>query len=382
MKPSSKANQPRPRFCVLGAGHGGQAMAADLALRGFPVHLYNRSPERLEPIKLQGGIELVHMQTSLETGRAGQAQFVPLEVVTTDMAQALEGVDILMVVVPANGHRFMAEKCAEHLQDGQIVVLNPGRTGGALEFVHILNQRGVKADVIVAEAQTFIHASRCTNPAQVTLYRTKNNVPVAALPAYRTPEVVQALRPAYPQFVPGDNVLKTSLNNIGAIFHPAIMIMNTGRIESTDGDFEYYVHGVTPSVAQLLEKLDAERVAVSEALGIRAMTAREWLYVAYDAVGRNLFEAMRRNLGYKGIKAPATIFHRYITEDVPMSLVPMASFGNMLGVPTPVIHSLIHIASALHGTDFWAHGRTVETLGLQGMSVREIRHFVLEGTRE
>jgi opine dehydrogenase len=31
------------RYTVIGAGHGGKAMASHLALMGFPVTLYNRA---------------------------------------------------------------------------------------------------------------------------------------------------------------------------------------------------------------------------------------------------------------------------------------------------------------------------------------------------
>lgn len=367
----------KPKFCVLGAGHGGTAMAAHLAHMGFEVSMYNRSNERIHAIRLTGGIELLSAAGEpLPTG------FVGINTVTSEIEEALEGVDILMVVVPATGHAFMAEKCAPHLRDGQIVVLHPGRTGGALEFHHILHEKGVTADVIVAEAQTLIYASRCVNPAQVTIFRVKNTIPVAAIPAYRTPEVVRALRIAFPQFVPGDNVMKTSMDNIGSIFHPAITVLNAARIESTRGDFEYYIEGVTPSVALVLEKLDAERVAVAEAMGFRAMTAREWLYIAYDVAGRNLFEAINSNPGYYGIKAPHTIYHRYITEDVPMSLCPVASMGDELSVPTPMTDNMVDLACALHETDYRKSGRNCEKLGLSGLGLKAMRRLILEGKVE
>ncbi len=358
-----------PRFCVLGAGHGGMAMAGHLALLGVEVSIYNRSEPRIAPIKLTGGIELSGAIEGF--GRVAMA--------TTEIEEAMTGADVLMVVVPANGHRFMAEKVAPHLVDGQIIVLNPGRTGGAFEFRHTLAQQGVTADVIVAEAQTLIYAARAINPAQVKVYGVKNTIPVAAIPGQRTVEALKVLRLVYPQFVPGDNVLKTSLDNIGAIFHPALMVLNAARIESTRGEFEFYMEGITPSVARILEVVDAERVAVAEALGIRAMTAREWLYVAYDAPGKTLFDAIRNNPGYEGITAPSIVDHRYIWEDVPMSLVPIASLGSLLGVETKTIHALIYLASLVNATDYWAEGRTVERMGLQGLSVREIKHLALEG---
>ena len=115
------------------------------------------------------------------------------------------------------------------------------------------------------------------------------------------------------------------------------------------------------------------------ALGIRAHTSREWLYLAYSAAGKDLYEAMHANAGYKGIKAPVTLNHRYITEDIPMSLVPLASIGEMLGVETPTIRSIVQLAGVLHGRDYWAEGRTVDKLGIEGMSVREIRILAVEG---
>ncbi|MBP8933265.1 MAG: NAD/NADP octopine/nopaline dehydrogenase family protein [Candidatus Atribacteria bacterium] len=357
-------------YAVLGAGHGGQALAGYLSLKGFKVNLYNRTPDRLNSIKLMGGIQV-----------EGEIQgFASLNLVTSSIEEAVKDVEIIMVVVPANGQRFMAENLVPFLKDGQIIVLNPGRTGGALECRQIFKERNVTAQVIISEAQTFLFASRINGPAQVKIFRIKNSIPVAAIPAYKTIEVVTALRKALPQFVPEDNVLKTSFNNIGAVFHPTLTILNAARIENTHGEFDYYIDGITPSVALILEAVDNERVKVAEALGIRAITAREWLYSAYDAYGRNLYEAMQNNPGYRGIQAPYTIYTRYITEDVPMSLVPISSFGKMLQIPTPTIDCMIHLANILHNRDYFAEGRTIEKLGLAGLSVKEIREMVVVET--
>lgn len=356
-----------PTFCVLGAGNGGTAMAGHLAITGCKVNLFNRSEERIKPMQTRGGIDV-----------DGEIKgFASMNLITTDPAHALDNVDVAMVVVPATAHRTMAETIAGHLKDGQIVVLNPGRTGGALEVAQIIRHRNPTVRAYVAEAQTLLYASRLTNPAQVYIFAIKNSVPLATLPAYDVVDILPVIRRALPQFVPGDNVLKTSLDNIGAVFHPAITVLNAGRIEDTHGDFEYYVEGVTPSVASVLEAIDRERVAVAGALGIRANTAREWLYLAYDAAGRTLIDAMRANPGYSGIKAPGTIQHRYISEDVPTSLVPIASIGEMLGVPTPTTRSIINLACTMHGVDYWAEGRTVKRLGIAGMSVKDIRFLVV-----
>lgn len=351
-----------PTFCILGAGHGGLAMAGHLALMGFRVNLFNRTEERIWAIQQRGGIEI-----------EGEVEgFGRLNLVSHRIEEAVEGADVIMVVVPATGHRFLAEVCAPCLKDGQIVVLNPGRTFGAIEFKQVLKERGSTAEVIVSEAQTLIYASRATNPGQAKIFRIKNSVPMACIPAYKIPDVLKIVRKAYPQFVPGTNVFRTSFDNIGAVFHPTITILNSGWIEDKI-DFEFYIQGASPSICRVLERIDAERVAVAAALGINSITAREWLYRAYDVTGKTLYEAMMANVGYRGILAPNTLNVRYITEDIPMSLVPLASLGDMLGVPTPTIKSVIHLASMIHDTDYWAEGRTVGRLGIDGLSVRELR---------
>ncbi|NPV12484.1 MAG: NAD(P)-binding domain-containing protein [Ignavibacteria bacterium] len=358
------SENPKPKFAVIGAGHGGLAMAGHLAIMGFEVNLYNRSEERLWGVKSTGGIRI-----ESDFGLEG---FGEIRIATTDMKEAIENVDIIMIVVPATAHRFIAEQMGPHLKDGQIIVLNPGRTFGALEFKQVLNSMNIKTDVILAETQTFIYASRAIGPGQAKIFRIKNSIPIASIRAHLIPEVLKKLRIAYPQFVPGDNIFKTSFDNIGAVFHPTLCILNAGWIEDVS-DFQFYVQGVTPSVAKVLEEVDSERVKVAEALGIRSLTAREWLYLAYSASGDTLYDAMMANPGYRGILAPKRLNMRYLTEDVPTSLVPIASVGKKLGVETPTINSLIHLASLLNQTDYWEIGRTVERLNIADLSLRELR---------
>jgi opine dehydrogenase len=359
------------RYTVIGAGHGGKAMAADLAVKGFTVRLYNRTAERINEIALRGGIELEYEDGGHRLGH--------IAVATSDMAEALDGADVIMVVLPASGHRDIARSCAPHLRDGQVVILNPGRTGGALEFRQILNREGCTADVVVAETGAFIFASRSTGPAQARIFRRKNAVPLAALPAVRTGHVLEIVCEAYPQFIPVPDVLHTSLDNMGAIFHPALTLLNAGWIERTKGDFQFYIDGVTRSTAHVLEVLDRERVTIAAALGVRTRSALRWLKDAYSAEGKTLYEAIQANPGYQGIKAPRNLRHRYIFEDVPFSLVPLASLGTQFGVDTWAIDAMVRLACVAHGTNYYERGRTVENMGLKGLRVGEVTRYVQEG---
>nr|WP_199172668.1 NAD/NADP-dependent octopine/nopaline dehydrogenase family protein [Petrotoga sp. 9PWA.NaAc.5.4] len=357
------------KIAVVGAGNGGQALAGYLAMKGFDVSLFNRSKRRISPIieshkiKIEGQIE-------------GDFK---VSFATTNMEEAIKGRKLIMVVVPAFAHKDIAKKMAPFLEDGQIVVLNPGRTGGALEFRNILKQEEVKKDVIIAEAQTFIFASRMSNPGVAKVFRIKNAVPVSALPATRNPELEEVLRQVIPEFDVVSSVIYTSFNNIAVVFHPATLILNAARVETTAGKFEFYFEGISPSVAKVLEKIDEERCQVMKLFNVEPMTAKEWLNYAYDVRGRNLYEAIRNNSGYRGIFAPTSLDNRYLLEDIPMSLVPMASFGEEFNVKTPIIDSIINLSNIMMETNFWKVGRTVERLGLSGKSIDEIIKIVEEG---
>ncbi|MBN1262481.1 MAG: NAD/NADP octopine/nopaline dehydrogenase family protein [Anaerolineae bacterium] len=366
-------NETQLTITVIGAGNGGKAMAADLAAKGFAVRLYNRTFANIETVALRKGIAL-HTED-------GHEVFGPLEIVTSDIEMALDGADLIMVVIPASGHRDVALAASPFLQDNQIVVLNPGRTGGALEFAQGLLEGNCPCRPTICEAETFLFASRSLGPAEARIFRTKYSVPVAAFPTQRTQAAIATIQTAYPQFIPAKSVLHTSMNNMGAIFHPGLTLLNAGWIEATQGDFEFYMDGVTPSTSRVLEALDRERVTVASSLGIRVQTAQEWLYRAYAAEGESLHEAMHANPGYRGIKAPNRLKHRYLFEEIPCSLVPITELGKQYGVETPTMCTLIHLANIVHAIDYRTKGRTLKRLGIQGLTVQELRRYIDTGER-
>ncbi|MEW6141465.1 MAG: NAD/NADP octopine/nopaline dehydrogenase family protein, partial [Thermodesulfobacteriota bacterium] len=265
-------------FCVVGAGNGGCAMAVDLALRGFPVTLYSSDKGKL--------VEVERLGLTVEGAIEGAVRCMRL---TNSPREAAEQARVIMVVVPAFMHSVAAERFAPYLEDGHVVVLNPGRTLGAVEFEHVLRENGCLAQVTVSEAQSLLYASRIVGPGRVRVFSVKRRVEVAALPSWRTQEVVKVLNQAWPQFVAADNLLETSLDNIGAILHPTPTILNVSRIEAGD-PFDYYHEGVSPTVAHLLGCLDAERLAVARSLGVRVRSLAKWLEDAYGSTGSNLYE--------------------------------------------------------------------------------------------
>ena len=357
-------------IAVLGAGHGGQAMAGHLARKGFTVNLFNRTHEHILPIVRLGGIEL----------KGAVRGFARLNKVTSDIKEAIAGAALIMVVVPAVGHKYMAEQCAPHLQKGQVILLNPGRTFGALEFYNILKNHGKHRDAIVCEAETFIYAARLTAAAQAKILGIKSAVPIAALPATRTYEALPVINRAFPQFIPAESTLETSLNNMACIFHPPITLLNAARIENTQGDFQYYIEGVSPAVGAILEAIDQERMNLLRILEVKQVSAFEWLKTSYSPMGRNLVEAIQNNPAYRGIYSPRHVFHRYLTEDVPMSMVPMASLAQMYDIATTSLSAVIRLCSVITKRDFIKEGRTAHSLGIDGLTVKNLRRLLMEGS--
>jgi opine dehydrogenase len=353
---------------VLGAGHGGLALAGYLSRHGHPVALWNRSPERVAPVARLGGVRL-----TLPGSAAAQ---VPVAVATSDMAAALASARVVLVAVPASGHADVARAAAPHLRHGQTVLLLPGRTGGALEFRRVLAEAGCRARILLGEANTFPVASRCVGPAEAVVFGAKAEVLAAALPADRTPQLVAACRPFLPMLSRAASVLHTGLANLGAILHPTIMLLNADRIARGES-FDFYTEGVTPRVAEALAAADAERLAVARAYGVEALSLTDWIAAAYGHQASTVEAAVGGNPAYVGIKAPTTLEHRYLLEDVPTGLIPLRDLGRAAGLALPVLRFLVERARDLLGGEAWQRPRTQAALGLGGMGPGAIRRLVL-----
>lgn len=357
-------------WAVIGGGNGGQSLAGHLALMGFAVRLYDIVPETIEAIRSRGGITV-----------DGAVQgFGKLDRVTGDIKEALEGADIVMVVAPAVAHRTIASACAPFLLDDQIVFVHPGATGGALEFRKVLDEAGCKSRITIAEANSLLYACRSSKPGFASIFGIKKQLTVAALPAARTGEVVDLLARAFPQMVAGKNVMETSLANPNAMMHPAPSLLNTSLIES-DRQWLYYWDGITPSIGAFVEAMDRERVALASVFGMRLPPILKWYRLAYEVKGKTLSEAVKENQAYAGVKGQTSLRTRYILEDVPTGLVPMVSLGKMLGVNVSRMETIVKLAEYVLGEDLTSGGRTVANLGLEEMTVSEIQHFLMSGTR-
>ncbi len=365
--------EPSSTIAVLGASHSGFGLAAELALRGVPVRLYElpEFADALAPVTASGGIEL--------TGVRG-AGFAPVPT-TLDPAEALHDAALVFCTVPAYGHERMVGAVLPFLKDGDLLVMTGGAPFSALAAAAQLRAAGITG-VTVAETANFIFACTKTGPAAVRIAGSKRNLPVAALPSSATAATLARLQAIYPEHVAAANVLETSLSNVNLSLHPAMLLCNAGRIETFGGGWPYFIEGLTPSVARLVETLDAERLALTDCFDLPRRTSLEWLarnYADQGFAGANLYEAFQTSPVFRTSASPSTLAHRHFLEDVPFGLVPMASLGRSLGLPMRMSDSVIDIAGALMARDFRQEGRSVEKLGLAGMTAANIVQYVTQG---
>ena len=359
---------------VLGAGHGGCAAAADLSKRGYSVRLHARNAERLAPLRAQGGIEA-----------RGVAQgLVPIDLMTTDVAEAVRGADLIMLVVPSVAHGHYARALAPLIDGGQPIFINPGHTGGGLHFLHELRDAGYRGPVRSCETVTLTYITRMEGPALVNIYSYTKRLRFAALPGKETAALFALIQPLYPEIQQASSVLETALSNLNAIFHPQGMIMNAGWIQHTHGDFLFYREGFTDAVGRVTAAVDAERMAVAKALSVPATPFIEVFYQAGLTIkaardSGDISRACLESEPNKTIKSPASLNHRYVHEDVGYGLVPLAAIARLADVATPTIDALIQLAGLAVGIDYTRDGLTLERLGLAGKSPSELLRFVEHG---
>lgn len=336
---------------VVGGGHQGLAMAAHLSINGVKCFLWNRTQSHIQ--------EIIDSKRIVCKGIVnGTAQ---IQGASIDISENLQ--KLIMVTTPSSAHKDIARLLAPLVDDSYVIVLNPGRTFGALEFVRTLKAEGCKSIPIVAETQTIVYTCRRSSGNTVEIFAMKKNVLISTLNIKQITEVMEVLPICIRKyFIPAHSYIETSLGNVGMILHCAPVLMNVGWIENEGKEFKYYSEGISKSIASILEKLDVERMKIAEGLGYPVESVEQWLKRVYSVQGNGLYEILQNNVYYKDIEAPQTIHHRYIEEDVPNGLVSVESVGTFLHIKTPITSLFIDLANIVMEKDYREIGRKYQNL--------------------
>jgi len=359
-------------IAVIGGGHGCYAAAADLAEQGHAVRLWRRDAAALAPVRAHGGISLKDVRGERD---------VVLALITDDVADALAGAALVLAPLPATAQAELAATLAPHLADGQVVFVPPG-SFGSFVMAQAVRERGNRAELAFADAGTLPYLARKHGPRTVAITARATRLPTGVFPAAAGERAFAVLRQAFPAIEPCRDALDAALLNAGPIIHPPLIVLNAGPLQHFER-WDIHSEGTQPAVRAVHDALDAERIAVREALGYGAPhfpladhydpAREEWMY------GNIAHERLQDSGDWR--EAIDLYHHRYMREDVAQGLVLLVSAADYAGVACPVAAGLLAICSAIVGEDLRAAGRSFERLGLARLSLDRLHALLNDGER-
>ena len=355
-------------IAIIGGGHGCYAAAAEMTDQGHRVRLWRRDVEALDAIA--NGLTLRDFK--------GQ-RIVQIAHLCRRIEDAVAGAELIITPLPAHTHTTLAARIAPLLEEGQVVYLPPGTFGSAI-FAQAMAEAGNRAAVSFAETGTLPYLARKHSESEVVVSVYAKRLPTGIWPARQDPQARAVIAQAYPCIEPQPDALAAALLNAGPIIHPPLIIMNAGPLQHFQ-HWDIHNEGTQSTIRAVTNTLDAERVAIREALGYGAphfplanhyaTEGEEWMY------GRGAHDRLTDSGDWR--EQIDLYHHRYMLEDTKLGLSLLVSLGRYASVATPVASALLAIASAMTGTDLYAEGRTLESLGLAQESRSELRDLLQNG---
>lgn len=351
---------------VLGGGAIAAATSAELTSSGFKVNLFElpRFKENVQVFKEKGGVEF--------SGVLGSG-FAKLNMVTTNIQQAVKNVCLIILTSPAFAHQTFVEACAPYLQDGQIFLIETAYFG-CLRFAKTIRDTGKQ--VVIAEINHTPYTCTRTGPARIYIDAKRKEMFVAALPAKETSKVRDLLKNVYPGMTIVPNVLQTSLDNVNWIAHPPITLVHRGLLERTKEYSLPLKDSLSPSAINLMNRMDEERLTLGKAFGLKLLPIKH----TYELGGDTLEQALRRSTEFKTFSFEyKNGTNQYLQEDLYYGLPPVTSLADLAKVSIPTIKAVIHLFSVIDGIDYLREGVNAEKMGLAGLGIEEILKFAEEG---
>ena len=356
----------KARVGIAGAGSIAMGTAALLRCNGHDPMLW--SPSGRGTAALAGGGTLI-------ANGAIDAAFRPR--VAVDAEGLVRDNDVLVLALPAYGHKAVMDAMAPHVRNAQHVVISSHASLGAIYLMQLLARRGVTAPV-TAWGTTAVTARRHSE-SEVRINTVRRLIDLCTVPDHRTQEGLALCRRLFgDRFQPRDGLLAISLSNLNPQNHMGIALGNMTRMER--GETWSQGRNVTPNVGRLLEALDQERLAIARALELDVRTVFEHFHLSYHVPIASISE-MNQQMHARGIggTGPATANSRYVVEDVPYGLVVTAALGELAGRPAKLHDAGTRILSAMYGRDFAAENELLNALDLQGHDIGDLQRAARTG---
>jgi len=373
------------KVTILGAGNAGQTHAFHLSLKGHEICLWEHPDfsKALDPIKqndntIEAVGEFKKGDLTIKSALSGSAKIAKI---TSDIKEAMAWSDIIIMPVPAFAQGNVFKQIMFHLHDGHIITTLPGNEASLL-FAKMMREAKITTDVIFCEGASIPYACRIVGPAKIFIGGFKDAFEFGVFPANRTQEAVKIMQAILPLKLDiKKNVIEVHFYNLNMIVHPSTATLNMGAFESRNGEFYFYKEGMSESTSKVQQKIDDERIAIGEEFGFKLDSfiklIKEWYNI--DAKTIHEFSQVTPIHNAFGHDAPKSPKERYISEDTPYLLVTMHEYGELARIKHPAIRSIIEIDNIYNDTDYFTHGRTLASLGLAGMSIKQILAYADTG---
>jgi len=335
---------------IAGAGAIAMGYASFLLSRGHGATLW--SPSGQSTASFGEG-------TPLEVTGAIEAGFCPS---ISSSAADLASNDVIILALPAYGHRMVLDSLIPHLQSRHTIIISGHLSFAALYLSKALSERGI--EISIGAWSTTLLTSKAQSPTHIRIGAIRAKVDTAALPASRANEVFALCNELFgDRFQIKDDILTIALSNLNPQSHMGIALCNLTRIER--GEAWGQNTNVTAAVARLLEGLDRERLEIAAAFGKTVRTIFEHAKLTHGISGGSV-AGVYANLAQQGKDpaGPKTITTRYVLEDVPFGLVPTIHLARVAGVAAPLHTSGVEILGACYGRNFTADNDLLPALGL------------------
>ncbi len=354
------------KIAVLGGGNGAHTMAADLALRGYEVTMY-------EQPAFIGKLQQLRQTRTIRCSGIIQGDAV-IEKLTDDIREAVEGAKYVAVVTPSFAHPAMAEALKGVIRKDQTLLIYPGGFG-ALRFKKILGD----GCPLIVQTNNLPYDTRLNGPASI-FCSGKSPVNVALFPADADRSCLEDIREISPYERIYEDVLECDLSLVNPSVHSGPCVLNFGAIEQQDlrGKFCMYEH-FTFGAAKVDWAIDAERKAVGKAFGYEIRALEDFVEPRGELRWEDIYMKMHGEPSLTPITGPDSIWNRYLTEDCPNGLVPWSELGKLAGVATPVTDGVISLYSAAHSRDWRGLGIKAADLGFEGKSIEEVGEYLRTG---
>lgn len=355
------------KVAILGAGGVGLGMAALMSSKNIDVRLWAPSPTGVQT--LLDGKPIVSTGVLEGEFRAS---------VHLDMDKAIEDADAVIVAVPGNGHKTVIDLLAPHVRADQLIAISSHMSLSALYLSRQLSHRGAGSP-ISAWATTAI-AGRRTNPGEVHIASMRKHVIASTVRAEDNEGAARMLTRMFGDvFEPASDVMAATLTNVNPATHLAVALCNLTRMEYGEEWGSY--RGISSAVGRLIESLDGERLNLASRFGLSVLTTQEHLHESFELPLGSVAEMaaeqdIRRNGAPLG---PATLEHRYVTEDVPFGIVPLVKFGRIAGVAMPLHEAGLALIDALYGRSFVAENDILPHLDIDHLSRDELLALCRKG---